>query len=277
MTKPKMGFANYDAWEWFNHQFSCFVDRHPALEALRDKIFVGRVEPKHHADYVIFGLGRVCIEDFEEILNLCGNGFGIGAMQILRSMFERQVTAAFISKYRDEVDAFAKYDYVHTRKLVEQFKEIYEDAPDVLNRIVPEAERDKIEANFQAARKDFMRMKCKKCKTEELMHSWHRLDLPTMASKGQQPALKDFVPYQYSRSLWMAHATFKSLEARVVEKGDGYFSFESDGQRNYIKEALVNAHHLLLMAFHLQIEHFSLGLDKDWEACEKDFLECWNT
>src|SRR5713226_2943072 len=157
-ARMRLGFGNYDAWQSFNEQFPCFVRIHPALQELRDKVFVGQFEVRHHADHIVFGLGRVCVEDFEQILSLCGNGFGIGAMQMLRSMYERQVTAAFISKYPDEVDAFASYDYVHTRKLVEQLKEVYKDEPEILNGIIPEDERDKIEENFQAVKKDFMRI-----------------------------------------------------------------------------------------------------------------------
>jgi len=270
-----MGFANREAWDWFNEQFPCFVEKHPALQALRDKMFVGKFEAKHHADYIIFGLGRVCVEDFEQILNLCGNGFGIGAMQMLRSMYERQVTAAFISKDPDEADKFTAYDSVHTRKLVEQLKGVYKNEPEILNRIVSEQERERIEESFQTVKKDFMKIKCKECETEELMFSWHTLDLGTMALKGDQPALKDFFPYYYFRPLLMAHSTFKSVEARVVFKDDDSFSFESAGQRNHIKEALIGGHSLLLHVFDLQNDHFKLGLDDEIEKCEKDYLECW--
>lgn len=72
-----------------------------------------------------------------------------------------------------------------------------------------------------------------------------------------------------------AHSTFKSVEARVVFKEDGSFSFESDGQRNHIKEALIYGHHLLLHVFDLQNKHFKLGIDEDLEKCERDYLECW--
>lgn len=271
----KLGFGNRQAWGWFNEQFPCFVEKHATLEALRDKIFVGKFQPTHHADYIIFGLGRVCVEDFEQILNLCGNGFGIGAMQMVRGMYERQVTAAFISQYPDEVDKFTAYDAVHMNKTVNQLKEVYSADPDILNRIVSEEERAKIAENYNAIKDNFMRVKCPECETTEPMFSWHKYDIPTMALKGQQPALKDFMYYQYFRPLLFAHSTFKSVEARVVFRDDGSFSFESDGQRNHIKEALVYGHHLLLHVFDLQNKHFKLGLDKDLEKCEADYLECW--
>ena len=108
------------------------------------------------------------------------------------------------------------------------------------------------------------------------MLSWHKYDVPTMASNGHQPALKDFIYYQYFRPLLFAHSTFKSVEARVAFKEDGSFSFESDGQRQYIKEALIYGHHLLLHVFDLQNDHFRLGLDDEIKQCEKDYLECWN-
>jgi len=53
-----MEFGNYDCWKWFNDEFSCFVKKQPRLEGLRDKLFVGKFHPKHHADYVIFGLAE---------------------------------------------------------------------------------------------------------------------------------------------------------------------------------------------------------------------------
>ena len=247
-----LGFANYPEWERFNTNFPCFVDKQPFLEALRDKMFVRKIHPTHQADYIIYGLGRVCVEDFEQILNLCGNGFGMGAMQLLRSMYERQVTAAFISKYPNEWDAFATYDAIHTRKLVQQFKVVYEDAPAILNSIVSEEEQAKIDEQKQQVKRSFMKTKCRKCKTEELMFSWNKLDVGTMAGSGHQPALKDLFPYSYFLPLLMSHSTFKSVEARVEFKEDGSFSFESDGQRNAVKKALVFGHHLLIHVFDLQ-------------------------
>ncbi len=272
----KLTFGNYEAWQWFNEQFPCFVGIHPALQQLRDKIFVGKFAVRPHpADHIIFGLGRVCVEDFEQILNLCGNGFGIGALQMVRSLYERQITAAFISKYPDEVDAFTDYDTIHTRKLVEQFKTVYKNDPEILNGIVSQEEQARIEDQFKAVKKRFMKTKCEACDTKELMFSWHALDVGAMAGKGQQPALKDFYPYTYFLPLLMSHSTFKSVDARVVFRDDGSWSFESEGQRREIKKALVFAHHLLIHVFDLQNKHFKLGLDEDIARCEKDYLECW--
>ena len=271
----KLAFGNPEGWHWFNEQFPVFVEKIATLQALRDQMFTGKFQPTHHADYIIFGLGRACVEDFEQILNLCGNGFGIGAMQMVRGMYERQVTAAFLSKHPNEVDRFTAYNAVHMNKTVNQLKQVYVNEPDILNRIISEEERAKVADNYNAIKKDFLKIKCEKCGGMEPMFSWHKYDIPTMALKGEQPALKDFMYFQYFRPLLFAHSTFKSVEARVVFKDDGSFSFESEGQRKYIKEALVYGHHLLLHVFDLQNKHFKLGLDQDIENCEKDYLDCW--
>jgi hypothetical protein len=64
-------------------------DSHPAVIAIEDKWL---------ADRVVFYLGRVAADDFSELLILSGNGYGIGALKVLRGMYERVVTAAFIMK-----------------------------------------------------------------------------------------------------------------------------------------------------------------------------------
>jgi hypothetical protein len=71
-----MGFGNREAWIWFNYKFPAFVKNHHRLEALRDKMFVRQVIPKHPADYIIYGLGRVCIEDFDKRLIFVGMVLG---------------------------------------------------------------------------------------------------------------------------------------------------------------------------------------------------------
>jgi hypothetical protein len=48
-------------------------------------------------DRTVFVLGRLCMEDFFEIIQLAGNGYGFGALKLVRSLYERAVTMAFLS------------------------------------------------------------------------------------------------------------------------------------------------------------------------------------
>lgn len=267
-----MGFGNRKAWLWFNAQFPVFVQKHANLEALRDTMFVRRINPAHPVDYIIYGLGRVCIEDFEQVLNLCGNGFGIGAMQILRGMYERQVTAAYLANNRDDVGDFVNYHHVQQRKAVIHLREAYRGEQEIFNRLVPEEDRADVERNFEALPNKF-KEKCETCK-KSMMMSWTSHSTAALATHGGQ-GLEKLYYYQYFRPTMFTHSTFKSVEARVVDRPDGTFAFESDGQQTHIREALLSGHNLLLNVFDLQNKHFQLGLDAELEQCNRDYLECW--
>lgn len=267
-----MGFGNHAAWIWFNTEFPIFVERLTNLHALRDKMFVRRIVPRHHVDYIIYGLGRVCTEDFEQALNLCGNGFGIGAMQILRGMYERQVTAAYLATHQDEVDDFVNYHHVQLRRAVNHLRELYRRDREIFNRLVPEEEVSRIEASFEALPNKF-KERCETCR-KPLMMAWTPLGTPALARHGGQ-GLDQLYYYQYFRPTEFTHSTFRSVEARVANRPDGSFSFESDGQQSHVREALVGIHNLLLNVFDLQNKHFQLGLDTELDQCRRDYLEGW--
>src|SRR5688572_23296576 len=96
-NEEMMGFGSEEEWIRFNQNFPLFVEKYQALEGLRNKIFQ-RDGEGDKIDRVVFALGRVCSEDFQQALLLCGNGFGIGALQMIRGMYEREVTAVYLAK-----------------------------------------------------------------------------------------------------------------------------------------------------------------------------------
>ena len=61
---------------------------------------------RERLDKILFHLDRLCAEDFSEILLLCGNGYGIGAEKVLRGMYERAVTATYLSQHPEEAANF---------------------------------------------------------------------------------------------------------------------------------------------------------------------------
>lgn len=70
------------------------------------------------ADGVIYMLSRTCAEDFQEILLLCGNGYGIGAEKLLRGMYERAVTLVYLHEHPEEAKDFLDYHKVADHKLL---------------------------------------------------------------------------------------------------------------------------------------------------------------
>jgi len=268
-----MGFGSQNDWEQFNREFPVFVKSYAALETLRDKIFT-RTGVGNQADRVVFGLGRICSEDFQQAINLCGNGFGIGALQMVRGMYERQVTAAYLSKFPAEVDAFINYHFVHQRKAMNHLKEAYRGDAAGLEKIIPKERQEEIEQEFRNVETAFTEITCDTCGRTRIMMSWSKHHTGVLARKGVQD-LHLLYYYQYFRPTLYSHSTVSSLLARMVLNERGEISFEANGQRERVGEALVGAHNLLLNVFDLQNKHFNLGLQDDIDHCFEDYKACW--
>lgn len=96
-------------------------DDDPAVIAFENKIIANRL---------IFYLGRTAADDFGELLVLAGNGYGVGALKILRGMYERMVTAAFLATKPSEARIFAEDDTIKKWKLWREHVEIIPELED---------------------------------------------------------------------------------------------------------------------------------------------------
>jgi hypothetical protein len=275
MEEPRemMGFGSQEEWERFNNRFPVFVQKYAALESVRDRVFQrGGVGDK--LQRLIFGLGRVCSEDFQQALVLCGNGFGIGALQMLRGMYERQVTAAYLIKHPDKVDDFLDYHFVQERKGMNHLKRVYK-AEDLVN-LIPAERQEEIENEYQAIIQNgrFIETLCEPCNKTRPMGSWSALATPDLALKADRGLAESYF-YHYFRPTMFSHSTVYSVLARLREDNQGNPIFDNEGQRKHIKEALVGAHYLLLMVLDMHNDYFELGLEKEIQGLLDDYFECW--
>ena len=67
-------------------------------------------------------LGRHVPEDFSEILLLCGNGYGIGALKLLRGMYERVVTMAYLLKHPEKAQDFVDRHLIEKQKCLNHLR-----------------------------------------------------------------------------------------------------------------------------------------------------------
>jgi hypothetical protein len=115
-------FGFPDEWAAFEGQHAKFLE---ALDALTETINCVKCRTFHNscpADEIVFFLGSVVSEDFTEVWLLAGNGLGTGAMKVLRGMYERTVTAAYISKFPEQVKPFSDYGQIAHRRLLNHAK-----------------------------------------------------------------------------------------------------------------------------------------------------------
>jgi hypothetical protein len=92
--KAQFGFRQ--EWGHFANSHQLFLKCFPNLQAALRTAFIRKGTLVQLVDRIIYFTGRLCAEDFMEVLLLCGNGYGIGAMKILRGMYERAVTARYL-------------------------------------------------------------------------------------------------------------------------------------------------------------------------------------
>jgi Family of unknown function (DUF5677) len=266
-----MGFGSQDEWERFNLNFPKFVEKYDALEETRDKIFQRKGEGNLF-DLVIFGFGRVCSEDFQQALILCGNGFGIGALQIVRGMYERHVTAAYLLKHPDELDKFLEYDKVQKGKGLIHFSRPY--TKDEMDNMVPREEQDRIMALYEEAKKHFTKPLCEKCKTTQPLGSWTKLSTLALAEKSER-GLDNHYYHHYYEPTMFSHSTVGAIETRIRPDENGHPYFDPEGQHKKVKMALVAAHLLCIFVLDLQNDYFKLGFDDELKQLSRDYRDCW--
>lgn len=168
-------FGFQEEWEQFQTRNEKFLSKYSALQAALDKAFSRTVSTSKPGDRVIFGLGRLCAEDFLEILLLAGNGYGVAALKLLRGLYERAVTISYLSEHPGEATAFLDYHFVSQHKVLTELRAIG------LEERFPRDEREKVEAEYQRVKHNYLVTGCKECGAKRMNHTWSKLDVVAMA------------------------------------------------------------------------------------------------
>jgi hypothetical protein len=261
----------------FPQEWSAFFERHPSwpsvlssLHRILEQVFIREVALKSPAEKIIFFMGRLCAEDFNEIFLLAANGYGFGSMKILRGLYERVVTMAYIAENQDQATQFLEYHYIHQGRLLYHAESFLGN----LKNYIGEAEIAETKADFQRYQEKFMQTKCKKCKTKTVMHSWSKLDLASMAKKTGLEGL--YFPGYYYPTL-QAHATTTSVIYRLTSSELNPVTFDEGSQPDAADRSLIIAHNLMIRLVHIQHDFFALGLDKELEVLHEDYKVVWDT
>jgi len=260
----------------FPDEWNAFFQRHPSwptvlknLRKVMEQIFIRDVELKSPAEKTIFFMGRLCVEDFNEIFVLAGNGYGFGSMKILRGLYERVVTLAYLSMNQDEATHFLEYDHIHRGRLLHHAKSFFGD----LENYIPRTAIAEAEKNFKKYKGKFAQTKCKKCNTKEIMHSWSKLDLASMAKKTGIDAL--YFPGYYYPTL-QAHATAASVMYRLKSTEGNPVTFDERSQPDAADRSLIVAHNLIIRLADIQNDFFGLNLAEELQLLRDDFSLIWD-
>jgi hypothetical protein len=95
-----------------------FLERFPQLERTLHIAFNRDTQLSEPIDKFVLMYGRVCVEDFHEILLCCGNGAGHAGQKLLRGLYERAVTLRYRHEHPEEIEDFMDFYHVSQRKLM---------------------------------------------------------------------------------------------------------------------------------------------------------------
>jgi hypothetical protein len=256
-----------DQWKEFRERNGLFLARLPNLQATMDLAFRRSFTPKGPEDIAIYSLGRLCTEEFYEIGVLSANGYGIGALRLLRSLYERAVTLAFLSDNTDQVMTFLNYHAVAQYKLMQAI-----DASFGFGALSPEAV-DRTKREYDAVKKEYEVTLCAECQTKRVNYTWHKLDVVSMAKK---TIFAPIIIPGYYVPMSHAHSTVHALISRLEETGEGGLGFNPDPQPRQADEALMTAHNIMLGVIEVQKKYFGLDqLSEPLGTCLQDWEEIW--
>jgi hypothetical protein len=268
--------ANSNPGKGFSKTHANFLKILPNLEAAIDRIFARTFSSRGPADGVVFHLGRLCADDFREILVLCENGYGIGGLKLLRGFYERVVTMAYISKNPSKAEEFLGYHPIHEGRELNHLKKFLAHSPPKqkrdITKIISEQDINDIEKKYKEAKRQYQEPLCRKCGTSKTQFQWSKLDILSMAEK---VGLDAFYFTCYYQPLLYGHPTFSSIIKQLAKSKDAGPDAIHDptAQRQAANLALQEAHHLMLQTLATQNEFFGLNLD---DECLQDFKTYWS-
>jgi hypothetical protein len=270
---PVLTAGNAEEWAAFERRHRILLTRFRPLRDAINAMFTPRRRFENKSDLVILFLGRLCVEDFNEILLLSANGHGFGALKLLRGLYERVVTIRRLQLHPEEYEAFVAWGPVSmgkaAREALASFGEVLpEETLKKLERLIEEgnAERPRFMVTENAD--------CDKCRKQRLSPSWTNLDFISMA-KSVGDATGRWVLPCYIEPLRHAHATPGSLDARVDEV-DGALVFNPGPNRTEADTALMLAHLLVLNVLDLFNDHFKpAGVEPHLKEALEVYQEAW--
>jgi hypothetical protein len=217
------------------------------LTAARNKGKTGPVER------VVEALARVTVTSLSDVVVLCGNGSGPGALRIVRGMFESSTVAEYLRLHASEAQDYEDFRHVIAWRRYQQV----ENVPD--GKTLSDDRIEQIQKEYDRVKGRFINAKGNE------RSQWSPLSIKKMSSaigSGDQYELV----YSWLSSLH--HLGPEGLMAHVEAIKEGLPSL------HLTDAALVAAHGYVICVLQTLNDCFELGLDDKLREAKDDFRNC---
>jgi hypothetical protein len=258
-------FGFSEEWEEFRKRQALFLERFHNINDLINLTFTRVMQESELIERFVMLCGRLCVEDFFEIMLCCANGYGYGGLKLLRGLYEKAVTLEYLNDNPNELNSFMDYRYVSEHKMMQSVNEVF--GP---NQLPPNYEEE-VKRNFARVKDRYLITSCPTCSTKRVNISWTKLSFPAMAQRTR--ILGKLIQSAYYIPMRHTHSTGSSLIERL-HTDQGILGFNPGPQHHQADNALLEAHTILLEVLLVQQKRFNLvGFNELFDECVKDWKE----
>lgn len=262
-------FGQSDKAQAFFNEHPNFWDAFEKLMNVYNRCFGRTCHYENQAESLMFSLGQACGEDYLEIAFMGVHGFDTATTKLLRGLYERAVTHAYIIKNPEKVMKFIRFGRIQQYRVMKGALEAGISKEDIDKGVPPDYSIDKITERRNEVIEEFKVKECEVCGMVAPM-SWDKASIGEMARKAGD-LYKALYLGGYVMPNLHVHATLTSavrLEG-LDEKAAAIFrkrtAYSNMGQASAI----------MLLVLKEQNALFKLGLEQELEAAEKAIDEEW--
>jgi len=258
------GFPDFGKHVYEQHKefFQRVVNLQDALNSLTTRAY----DDVETSQRLILNLVMLVGVSMMEAVTLVGNGFGLGAMKIVRGLIENAINAEYLRRNPDSCADYLDWHWVEQHKLLIWAEE---HNPNLFASI-PDETKERIEQNFENIRPRFEYTTWDN--RRRLRDTWCELNLAERAFRtGFEQTYRLIMPYANQ----ILHGSIGGLER--------HFDFEQDVHRiaippsdDWAGEALIAAHEGAVRAVETLSNTFNVQPEPSLQTLVDDFHAVWS-